>query len=416
MGGWLIGGLLTVCGALTYAELGAMLPHAGGEYVYLRQAYGHLWGFLSGWTYFSVTNPGSIAAMAVGLIAYLKSFIPWVTLENHLFRMQISRIEVELSSGHLAAILIVIVLSSVNYVGMRAGSAVQNVLTVLKLGTVTLLPLLGMIAGSGEWSHFMSLGQTGGTDDVFKSLSVAMVSIFFSYTGWFTSTYVASEIKQPHRNVPYSVILGTLIVMGAYLFVNVAYVYAVPIEKMKGVVNIGEVAAMSLFGSGASRWFTVAIIISILGAVNSVILTAPRIYYAMACDGLFLKSVASIHPRFKTPGRSIAVQAVWCCVLILSGTFSQLLTYTVVPMLASSLMTGLALFVLRRRRPELERPYRTLGYPWVPMIFVLAYALALAEVTFASPKESLAGLGIVALGIPLYGYWKHRNKLPAGSE
>jgi APA family basic amino acid/polyamine antiporter len=182
---------------------------------------------------------------------------------------------------------------------------------------------------------------------------------------------------------------------------------------MRGVANVGEVAARALFGQAASRYMSLAIVVSILGAANAVILTAPRIYYAMARDGLFFKAVASVHPRFKTPAQSIIVQAIWCCVLVLSGTFGQLLTYTVVPMLAFSILTGVSIFVLRRKQPEVKRPYKTLGYPWVPLIFVSFYIFALLQVLVASPRESLAGLGIVALGIPLYWFWSRRIAPPS---
>jgi basic amino acid/polyamine antiporter, APA family len=194
------------------------------------------------------------------------------------------------------------------------------------------------------------------------------------------------------------------------LLVNVAYLYALSTEQMKGVLNIGEAAALALFGTEASKFVSLAIVISILGATNSVIMTAPRIYYAMACDGLFFKTAARVHPRFKTPARSILIQAVWCCLLVVSGSFSQLLTYTVVAMLAFSIMTGIAIFILRKNRPNLPRPYKTLGYPWVPITFVAFYTVALAHVVRSSPKESLFGLGIVALGIPLYWFWTKRAR------
>jgi basic amino acid/polyamine antiporter, APA family len=409
LAGWLIGGLLTLCGALTYAELGGMLPHAGGEYVYLRQAYGSFLGFLNGWTYFTVTNPGSIAAMSVGLIAYLAPLVPAVRFQELLFQSNFAGTTVEISNGQFTAIGVIAVFSWINYVGLRAGSFVQNVLTILKLGAVTIAPLLGLLIGTGSWSHFSVSAELSPPDDPFRSLSVVMVSIFFSYTGWFTSTYIASEIREPHRNVPYSIILATLVVTAAYLLVNVAFLYALPIERMRGVANTGEVAAMALFGPKASTYMTLAILISILGAANAVILTAPRIYYAMARDGLFFKAVARVHPRFKTPAQSILIQAIWSCILVLSGTFSQLLTYTVVPMLAFSIMTGVSIFVLRRTQPDLKRPYKTFGYPWVPVIFVSFYVFALLQVVIASPRESLLGLGIVVLGIPLYWFWSRRT-------
>ena len=219
---------------------------------------------------------------------------------------------------------------------------------------------------------------------------------------------MASEIKEPQRNVPYSIICGTLIVLGGYVFINIAYVYALPIDRMRGVINVGETAARALFGGSASAYVSLAIIVSILGAINSVILTAPRIYFAMARDGLFFRGVAKVHPRFKSPANSIVIQAIWSCVLVFSGTFGQLLTYTVVAMLTFSIMTGLANFILRKSKPDLSRPYKTHGYPWIPATFVLSYLLILTNAMVSRPKEGLLGLGIVGMGVPVYFYWKRK--------
>ena len=405
---WIIGGLLTLCGALTYAELGAAMPRAGGEYVYLKEAYGPLYGFLNGWTYFFVINPGSIAAMAIGLIFYLERFWPGVSLERNLVRISFLGQSPKLSTGQVMAIAIVFFFSAINYCGVRAGSLVQNVLTVDKLESILTISVLGFMIRSGSWNHFSSTHTLAGPADFLGQLSLAMIAVIFAFTGWFTSTYVASEIKEPQRNVPYSIIYGTLIVMGVYALINMAYLYALPVEQMKGVINVGETAARALFGSSASVYVSLAIIISILGAINSVILTAPRIYFAMARDGLFFQGVAKVHPRFKSPANSIVIQAIWSCILVFSGTFGQLLTCTVVAMLTFSIMTGMANFILRKRKPDLPRPYKTHGYPWIPAAFVASYLLILANAMVSRPKEGLLGLGIVGLGVPIYFFWKRK--------
>lgn len=399
---WVIGGLLTFFGALTYSELGAALPHAGGEYVYLREAYGPMLGFLCGWTYFLVINPGSIAAMAIGLIHYLQPF--WPAADSGRAILKTSFFEV--STRQFLAVAIVILFSVINYCGMRAGSAAQNILTIAKLGAIVAIAVLGLLAGQGSWSHFSPTQSLVSPVDFLSRLSLAMIAVIFTFTGWFTSTYVASEIKQPQRNVPYSIIYGTLIVMAVYVLVNVAYVYALPVERMKGVINVGEAATHALFGNTASIYVSAAIIISILGAINSVIMTGPRIYYAMACDGLFFRMAGKVHPQFKSPANSIIIQAIWSCFLAISGTFGQLLTYTVVAMLIFSILTGVANIVLRKTMPELPRPYKTHGYPWLPAIFVASYLLILSNAMFSRPREGLLGLGIVCLGIPVYFYWR----------
>ncbi len=407
---WVVGGLLTLCGALTYAELGSALPRAGGEYVYLQEAYGPFVGFLNGWTYFLVTNPGSIAAMSIGVIHNVEPFVPWVSLQRLALDFNLAGRSVQLSTGHATALLLILFFSAVNYCGVRFGSLVQNALTLAKLGGILAFVGFGLVVGEGRWDNFSHALSPTDIAGLPRQLSQAMIAVIFAFTGWFASTYVASEIREPRRNVPYSIICGTLVVVATYFVINVAYLYGLPVERMKGIVNVGESAALALFGHGGSVLVSLSIVISILGAMNSVILTAPRIYYAMARDGLFFRTAGAVHPRFRSPGNSIVIQAVWSCLLALSGSFGQLLTYTVVAMLGFSILTAVALFVLRRRRPELDRPYRTSGYPWVPLLFIFGYLMILANVLVASPREALSGLVIVAAGVPAYLYWKRKPK------
>ncbi len=406
---WVLGGLLTLCGALTYAELGAMLPHAGGEYVYLREAYGPFWGFLSGWTYFFVTNPGSIAAMSLGACAYLKPFRPSF-FGHSLIEFHGLGIGWILSTDQLAAVGIVLIFSGINYLGVKQGSRAQNILTIAKIFSIVAICGLGLTIGKGSWGHFSSQHVTE-TSALPGHFALAMIAVYFAYTGWFASTYVASEIRQPERNIPYSVISGSLIVTVIYFLMNVAYLYAIAPDEMRGVINIGEKATTALFGTHTAMFLSVIILVSVLGAINSVILTAPRIYYAMARDGLFFKKAAMIHPTYRTPSYSIILQAAWTCLLTISGSFSQLLTYTVVAMLCFSIMTGVAIFRLRYSEPHLHRPYKTHGFPWVPAVFVLSNCLILVNIALSQPGEALAGFIIVGLGAPIYFYW-NKSSIP----
>ena len=403
---WILGGILTLLGALTYVEIGTALPYAGGEYVYLREAYGPACGFLNGWTNFLVINPGSIALMSVAAIVYVNQLLPVFSPERFVFRVSWSGIHIGLSYTQCAAIAIIVGFSALNCLGIRAGSMIQNVLTTVKIGAIAAIVLFGFAGGRGSLRHFVPITEPKPSGNLLGTASLAMICVFFSYTGWFTSTYVAGEIREPERNIRRSIIYGTVIVTAIYVMVNAAYLYAMPPQRMRGLVNAGEATAQILLGSSAATCVSAAILVAILGAINSVILTAPRIYYAMAQDGLFFRAAGALHPRHKTPVNSILLQAAWASLLVLMGTFNQLLTYTSVSMLAFSIMTAVGVFILRKTRPEIRRPYLVPGYPWIPIIFIIAYALILVYVIVSKPWESLAGLGITAIGILWYQCWK----------
>jgi len=389
---WIIGGFLTLAGALTYSELASALPHAGGDYNYLKAAYGPWAGFLLGWISFFVINPGSIAALSVGAVKYLSFYFP-------IFK--------EIIQEKLMAISMVLLLSTINYLGVKAGSKTQNFLTMVKLLTIIGLIALGFTIGKGSWHHFTVFS----TRDfkVTNLLGTAMIAVIFTYSGWFASAYMGSEIKNPKTNLPLSFIIGTLVAMILYCTLNSIYIYALPVEEMTGVVNIGEKAASVLFGPVPATLISLLICLAILGTLNSTILTAPRMYYAMAKDGLFVGMMTRVHPKYRTPHVSISLQAALSCVLIVLGTFNQLLTYVVFAILLSSIASGIALFTLRLRRPDLRPDYRTWGYPYTPVIFILAYIWIAIQILFGKPLESLIGIGIVLTGIPFYIYWKRHT-------
>ncbi|MBL7073766.1 amino acid permease [candidate division KSB1 bacterium] len=392
---WLLGGIASLCGALCYAELGAAIPKAGGDYVYLREAYGPFWGFLNGWTAFWVTFSGSIAVLAVGCVEYLNRFIPGLSPGI---------------GGQLTAILIIVILSVINYIGLKAGSGVQNGLTILKVTAVLLLVFLGFLVGKG---HVENLSTSSGIPiekGLFSGLGLGLIGVTFAYYGWAATAYVAGEVRNPQRDLPLSLCLGTGVVILIYLALNAVFLYGLPAEEMAGVINIAEVASVRLFGHRAATFISLAIIVSILGCLNATILTGPRIYYAMAKDELFFRWASRVHLRFRTPALAIILQMVWSCGLVLIlGTFEKLLVFTVFIMVLLSAAVGVGVYVLRVRRPELERPFRVWGYPVTPAIFILVSMWILINTLIERPLEPLRGIIIIVVGMPVYWYWRRKR-------
>lgn len=410
---WFVGGLIALAGALTYAELGAAMPQAGGQYVYLREAYGPLSGFLFGWMMFLVYQTGSIAALAVAFAEYFGYFFPGLATTKFIFSTTIPvfhhSIPYSISMGQLVAVAIIILLSLFNFVGLVLGSIIQNITTVLKVGTLIAIVALGFIMGKGGQIEY-SLAATGfSLSKLLMGFGVAMIAVIWTYDGWNNINFAAGEIKNPGRNLPLSLILGTLGVTVLYVAVNYIYLYALPMSQLSGVVRVAEKAATVLFGGMAASFISAAVVISTFGALNGVILTGPRVYYAMAKDNLFFKRVAKVHPRYRTPGVSIFIQAVWACLLTLSGTYEQLFTYVTFAAIVFYIVAATSVFTLRKKYPELPRPYRTWGYPWLPVIFIFALIILLVNTLVSKPVESFAGIGIIALGFPAYLYWKKKD-------
>lgn len=401
---WLLGGCLALAGALSCAELAACLPYSGGDYVYLREAYGSLIGFLSGWSSFLVTFSGSIALLAVVLTAFLAFFFPILSNENVLFSLNIFGLPLRLSLAHLFSMAVVLVLSAIHYVGVGMGAIVQNILTVLKISALLGIILLGILLGKGNLDHFSPFFALEKMSDL-SHFGFAFIPVIFTYAGWNAVIYMAGEVREPERNLPRALLWANLLVMLLYISINVVYFYAVPVEKMPGAIRVSELATTALFGRQTSAWITAIITVSILGSLNVTVMIGPRIYYAMAKDGLFFRRLTRIHPRFSTPSSAIVFQALWSCVLILTGTFNFLLNYVTVIITVFSALTVGALLVLRMKRPELKRPYRIWGYPIVPVLFILV-SLGIALATLREkPMDALRGLGIVGLGVPAYFFW-----------
>jgi APA family basic amino acid/polyamine antiporter len=404
---WLFGGLLALAGALTCAELAASLPYAGGDYIYIREAYGRLMGFLSGWSSFLVTFSGAIAFLSVILNGFVSFFFPILGSEDVIFSLALPVIPITVKIGTLFSMGIVLLLSGLHCLGVRQGTLMQNILTILKIGALLGIILLGVFFGNGNTSHFEPLFDWSkiGNSSLFGA---AFIPVIFAYSGWNAVTYIAGEVKDPDKNLPRALMYGVLIVIALYLAINAVYIYAVPVTEMKGALRMSEVATTALFGYQTSAWITAIITVSILGALNVVTMIGPRIYYAMAKDGVFFHQLTFVHPSFGTPTKAILLQALWSSLLILTNTWGTLFTYVSVVITLFSAFTVGSVIVLRIKRPELKRPYRLWGYPLVPILFVLVHLWIVWGSVTEKPKESLIGLAIVCLGIPAYLIWRKR--------
>jgi len=405
---WVLGGLLAMAGALSCAELSAALPLAGGDYIYIREAYGKLVGFLSGWSSFLVTFSGSIAAIAVALASFVSSLFPVLGLDRLLFSTAIGGHPIKVSLGTLFSIVAVLILSAIHYVGVRQGVWVQNILTTLKIGSLLGIILLGALVGKGSAEHFVPFFDASKITDL-STFGAAFIPVIFAYAGWNAVIYLAGEVKQPEKNLPRALVWANLLVMVLYLAVNVVYIYGVPVTQMKGALRVSEVATTALLGYQTSAWITAIITVSVLGALNAVIMIGPRIYYAMAQDGVFFGGLARVHPTFNTPSNAIILQALWSCILVLTGTFDALFTYVSVIISVFSALTVGSVIVLRFKRPDLKRPYRIWGYPAVPIFFVLVSLWIAWGSLVSKPWESFGGVVIVGLGIPAYFFWQRRS-------
>jgi APA family basic amino acid/polyamine antiporter len=411
---WIGGGLLAMAGALTYAELGAAMPDAGGQYVYLREAYGPLSGFLFGWILFLVYIPGAMAALAVAFAEYFGYFYPSLGIDRTL--LSVSKdvfgysLNYSLSWGQCVGIVVILLLTVVNYFGVVFGKMIQNIFTVLKIGSIAAIIILGFTIGKGTAIDF-SLNPTGlSVGQLIAGFGVALIAVSWAFDGWNNLNFIAGEIKNPKRNLPLSLFLGTTILIVLYVLTNYIYLYALPIVEMKGVVRIAEKAATSLFGGATAALISATVMISCFGALNGVILTGSRVFYAMAKDKLFFRKVAEVHPRFRTPGFAIVIQAVWALVLTATGSFEQLFTFVMFVSIIFWITAASSVFTLRKKYPDLPRPYKTWGYPVVPLLFIFAAFGILINTLIEKPVESLAGLGLTVLGTPVYFYWQRKNR------
>jgi len=415
---WLAGGLVTLCGALSFAELGAMYPQAGGQYVYIREAYGPTAAFLFGWAFFGFIMCGGLAALAVAFAEFLGSFVPQLSMGQILFRVEAAGFAYRLSAGQVVAALSILALTFVNSFGIRSGAVVQNLLTVFRLGTVAALVGLGVLFGvKAGGVNFHPLFPPGPAfPAVLKPLGLALVAVFWTYDGWYSVNCTAEEIKDPERTIPRGLILGVLAVTIIYVLVNLVYLLALPIEKIGGVVRVGELAASALFGGGGAALFSALVMVSVFGCLNANVLFGSRVFYAMARDGHFFRAMGRLGARSRVPIGALWGQAAWSALLCLSGTYQSLYEYMVFALLLFFAATGLAVFVLRHKSPGTPRPYRTWGYPAVPLIFIVMCLAVFLSIVLSQPLKSAAGAGLLVAGFPVYLVWKSRGgRNPSGA-
>jgi len=405
---WVVAGLLSLFGALTYAELAAAFPEAGGEYVYLGQAYGPFWGYLYGWTQLWVAKSGSIATLAAGFYTYLTAFFPLLGVPFLVLPFHIGPggTLLEIHYGQLIAIAVILILAAINYVGVRSGGNTQVFVTAIKMLLIAGVIAVGLLSGKGDFSHFSAhIASTGGIAGFFA----AMVSALWAYDGWNNVSMVSSEIREPQRNLPRSLILGTSAVIATYILINVSYFYVLSPAQVSTSHRVAADMMASIYGRRAAAAVTIAVLISIFAALNGSILSGARVPYAMARDGLFFRFAARVHPKYRTPGNSMILLCLWSCVVVLSGWFDDLYNFVIFGSWILYLMTALSVFVLRKKRPDVVRPYRVAGYPVVPVLFVAVAAFLLVSTIQTRPRESLMGLGLMSLGVPMYFYWRKRN-------
>lgn len=456
---WVVTGFMTITGALCYGELAAMMPRAGGQYVYLRESLGPLFGFLYGWTLFLVIQTGTIAAVGVAFGKFLGYFFPSISSTNwivHIAKvppipvgpMVLGNMDVGLNTQNLVAIAIIVFLSVVNIFGLKTGALIQNVFTIAKASALFGLVVLGLAIGrnaqaiaanftdfwrNAGWhaQHAVQVGVGGpiaivGTITI---VAVAQVGSLFSADAWNNVTFTAGEVKNPSRNLPLSLAMGTGVVILLYIAANFIYLMVLPLNgdpaglttlargiKYAAEDRVGSAVMFQMFGQAGGAAMAIAILLSSFGCDNGLILAGARVYYAMAKDKLFFRKVADLHPKYKTPVASLMVQMVWTCILCLSGSYNQLLDYIIFAVLVFYILTIGGLFVLRWKHPQAERPYRAIGYPVLPAIYIVFAVFIDVVLLRYKPQYTWPGLIIVLIGIPVYLLWSRLNRTGSAAE
>ncbi len=458
IGAWLVTSVMTIIGALSYGELAAMMPGAGGQYIYLREALGKIWGFLFGWTLFLVIQTGTIAAVAVAFGKFLGVFFPSVSTTNwvwfighvppwHVGPMVLGNMDIGVSTANLAGIVIILLLALINVFGVKLGALVQNVFTTAKTVALLGLVVLGVLFmrnasaihanfGANFWTgwhdlHAVQVGEGGPIAMVglLTILAVVQTGSLFSADAWNNVTYTAGEVRNPKRNLPLSLALGTTLVLGLYILANFVYLMALPFHgdphgatiAARGIQYASEdrvatAALQQIFSNAGAYIMAGAILVSTFGCANGLTLAGARVYYAMSRDGLFFKAAGKLHPKWHTPVAALIVQAVWSCLLCISGSYNQLLAYIICTELIFYILTIVCLYVLRVKRPNAERPYKAIGYPVLPAIYILMAAWICIVLLRYKPQYTWPGLVIVLLGVPVFFIWSRKAVTEANAE
>ena len=403
IGIWIVGGLLALAGALCYAELGMNFPRSGGEYVYLTEAWGRAWGFIDGWVSFFAGFSAPIAAAALAICAYLAFFVPALSPDAPVGTViPLGIAEIKLGAAQLTASAIVILFTIVNLAGVAQVARLQNVLTATKLVVIAAFLLLGFAIGQGDWAHFSQEAARTSTSSLAGQFAISLIFVFYGYSGWNAAVYVAEEIRNPEKTLPVALVLGTLFVTVLYVGLNVLYIYANSLEELKGVLAVGSKAATSLFGERAGGFFSGAMAVSLLATVNAMCMIGPRVYYAMAKDGAFFSAAARVHPTWQSPWVAVLAQGICCVVLILTGTFQSLANYIGFMLFLFSALSVLALFKFRGRPGWKRSRWVSVGYPIIPLAYVLMDAWVFTYFAQSRGREALWSLVTVLGGVAAY--------------
>ena len=386
---WIAGGIVSLFGALSVAELGAAMPRAGGQYVYLSEAYGPVWGYLYGWSAVAVINTASIAAVGVAFSEYLRFFFPITDV-----------------SIKGIAVATIILLTIINILDVKSGARFQNLFTISKLGAIFGIIILGLVMEGGSNQNLNPFFSDQSFTELVGPLGLAMVSVLWTFDGWIFITYVAGEVKNPGRNIPLSLIFCMLIVISIYLLLNYVLIFTLGFTGMNGSDLVVSDAASVFLGNKGAAIVTLIILISLIGANNGQVLTSARINYAMAKNKLFFYQASQIHPKFKSPANALIIQCVWASLLTFTGTFNQLITYIIFASWIFYGMSAGAVIILRNKKPDMERPYKTPLYPWIPITFILFAIFLTINTIMEAPRDAAIGAGIILAGLPMYYYWK----------
>ena len=416
---WAIGGLLVLFGSLTLAELSALLPQAGGPYVYLRKSFGPLAAFLYSWNQFFINAAGSIAAIAVAFATYLGFFIPWVSPSRVFFRFSFTVLgqlqTIDFGGVQATAIAAIALLTWVNIRGVKFGGRVMSVFTAAKIAALLALIIAAFVSGKGSGSHFLPWWPSAWRNELFSAFGLSMIAVLWAYDGWISVTLTAGEIKNPERNVPLSLILGTLAVIALYIGANLAYAYILPLETVAGSPRIAADVARAVLGPFGASLIILGILCSTFGTINGSLLSNPRAIYAAGADGTFARSFGRVHPRYRTPSVAILTMGVWGSILTLSGKYEQIISYVVFGSWGFYALTALSVIVLRRKMPDAPRPYKAWGYPYATLTLVAVTGWFLYNSVVQDTRNAVIGIVLLLVSLPFYAVSARRRK-KAGSS
>lgn len=408
---WIVGGLLSFFGALTYAELGAVRPYAGGEYVYVRDAYGPLPAFLYGWTWFLIAKPASIATVTAGLVRVLGTFSAFDFLPHTLFAIHLTSGRVlAINYGHLVAIAANVLITGLNYVGVRKAGGFQLAFTVLKVGMIIGIAVVAFTASSGSWTNFGTTftGAKGGM----AGFMAALVAALWAYDGWNDLNMVSEEIKRPEKNIPLALVLGVAVVAVLYMGLNAGIQYALPATAIGQAAVPAAAASEAALGRVGISLVSIGMMISMLATLNGTVMSGGRVPFAVARDGYFFRALGEVHPRFRTPALALVVQgAVAILLIVVGGAFRELFSLAIFAEWLFYIVAASTIFVFRKREPDSPRPYRTTGYPLVPALFIGAAAVLLCYTFASNLRNSIVGVAVILLGIPVYARFARKRKL-----